>query len=338
MNVEHPAALWLLLLIPALLWQLKRIKACQGFSYSHLPLLEDLPVSQRQKWRWLPGALSVLALSAIIIGIAQPYRLVDETTEQQEGIAIAAVLDVSSSMAIRMNINGERKSRLSVAKQVLNEFILGNGDTLEGRSSDLISLVTFARFPRIVSPLTNAHKSLAFMAQDIDWQTNPEIDGTAFGDAIATAAAQLEQYEEQYKIAEKVASKVVILLTDGENNAGDYDPMLAAAMAKKWGVRVYTIFVGEKPGNQSIGSGSGMKNVDWVLQAIADQTGGVYQRAHDYKSLAQVYEAIDELETSRLTTLSFQHQLPVFSWFIYFAIACLLVAALLNATWLRRLE
>ena len=336
MNVKYPMLLWLLAVIPLLSFYLWRRNQRQGINYSHLPLVENLPASYRQKWLWLTTALQMLALALIIVAFAQPYSEVSETTEQQEGIAIAVVLDVSSSMNIRMDLDGKRSNRMTVAKEVLEAFIAGDDDQLEGRPADLISLITFARFPRVISPLTDSHDALVSMARHVHPPTRMEEDGTAIGDATALAAAQLSEYENEYGLDEKVKSKVIIMITDGENNSGTYSPMMAAALAKEWDIKIYTIFIGNEP-TDMLDSRNEAVRVDWVLQAMAETTGGVYNRAYDYESLVAGYQAIDELETSKLQTVVFTDQVPAFQPFVLLALLCLMLSALLSATWLRRL-
>ena len=342
MMFEYPERLWLLTLIPLLVFYLWRRRGDAGLEYSHLPLLEKLPVSFRQHWRWSPEFLQVLALVFILIALAQPYQSVTIDTDKEEGIAIAVVVDVSSSMSIHIDIGGERKSRLAVARQVLKDFITGDGDTLKGRSSDLLSLITFARYPTVLSPLSSSHLAVASLVDDIKISLLANADGTAFGDAAALGAAQLSEYENMYGLDKSVTSKVMILLTDGENNSGKYSPIAAAAMAKEWGVRVYTISLGDRPTEQAVNLSQLsmddiMSNAEWVLKAMADSTGGVFQRAYDYDSLRNVYAEIDKLETSRLHTFKYEDRKPVFHWLTLLSLCCMMLSLLLGATWLRRL-
>ncbi|WP_020583134.1 BatA domain-containing protein [Endozoicomonas elysicola] len=335
MIFANPVVLWLLLLLP-LIGIYRWRQGSEGVTWSHLPLVDDLPKSYRQQWQWLPLALQLMALAALIVAAAQPRKIHVASTEEREGIAMAIALDMSSSMKIRMDMAGERVSRLSVAKKVLGDFILGDEDQLPGRDGDLISLVTFARFPTVVSPLTTSHDSLVFMGNQIEPPTIPGEDGTAFGDATALAAAQLSEYEEHYNLKNNVASKVLILITDGENNAGQYTPAMAASMAKAWGVRIYAIFIGNQPRDSVVDSNENTDRVDWMLQAMADQTGGFYHRVHDYDSLVRVYQAIDQLETSRLQTLTYEDHTPAFQFVVIIGLLCLMAASFLSATWLRR--
>ena len=336
MSFKYPILLWLLLTVPLLSVYLWRRNQRQGIVYSHLPLVENLPASYRQKWMWLTTALQLLALGSMIVALAQPYREVSELSEQQEGIAIAIVLDVSSSMNISMEMNGERSNRMTVAKNVLEAFIIGDDDQLKGRDADLISLISFARYPRVISPLTDSHDALVAMARHVQPPARLDEDGTAIGDATALAAAQLREYEKSQGEDQEVKSKVIIMITDGENNAGQYSPMMAAALAEEWDIKIYSIFIGTKP-RDMLDDNNEEVRVDWVLQAMAETTGGVYNRAYDYESQVAGYQAINELETSRLQTVTFTDRVPAYQPFALLALLLLLLSVLLNATWLRRL-
>ena len=340
-SFEQPGSLWLLLLIPVLALLLWRRKSQSGIEFSHVGLVRDLPKTFRQQWLWLPNVLQLLALAVMIIALAQPFQRVALETEREEGIAIALVLDVSSSMRVRMNIDGKKESRLVVARQVLQDFILGDGAHLQGRDSDIVSLITFARYPRILSPLSSSHQAVAAQVAKVDTAHTHGEDGTGFGDAAALAAAQLSEYGKIYDLDREVKSKIMILLTDGENNTGHYSPMAAAAMAKEWGVKIYTISLGRRSQQEAMDVNrlrmrDVMSNADWVLRAMSEATGGIFQRAHDYDSLMHVYAEIDKLETSTLHSLSYEKRQPVFHWLVLMALSFMLLSSLFNATWLRR--
>ena len=142
-----------------------------------------------------------------------------------------------------MDLKGRRKTRMEVAKRVLEEFVLGDGKELKGRPNDLIGIITFARYADTVCPLTMGHQALASMARDIQVNERPNEDGTAYGDAAALAAARLSHYEKQLQEeglasdSMNIKSKIMVLLTDGENNCGRFLPLQAASMAKEWGIK-----------------------------------------------------------------------------------------------------
>ena len=342
MNFIQPELLWLLLLVPCFAWRLSlRQQQQHNIHYSSTELLKNLPRSFRQRFLWLVPFLYLIALTATIVTVAQPYKNSRSFTEQAEGIAISIVLDISTSMQFGMQIDKKKQPRLEVAKKVIKQFVIGDGEQLKGRPNDLISVITFARYADTLVPLTSSHDALVAMTQDITTTTRPNEDSTAFGDATALAAAQLSHYEQTMGLNENsIKSKIMILLTDGENNSGDYQPLMAAAMAKDWGVKIYTISLGDPSNNwpnnsDELNAEQAMSNTDWILQKMAQSTGGIFQRAHDYQSLQNVYQVNNRLETSTLQQISFEKISPAYKIPCLIALCCLLLASLLNATWLR---
>ncbi len=342
MNFIQPELLWLLLLVPCLAWHLSlRQHQEHNILYSTTELLINLPRSLRQRFLWLVPFLYSVALIATIVSVAQPYQKSRSYTEQAEGIAISIVLDISTSMQFGMQVDKKRQPRIEVAKKVIEQFVIGDDEELKGRPNDLISVITFARYADTLVPLTSSHDALVSMTQDITTTTRPNEDSTAFGDATALAAAQLSHYEQTMGLTENsIKSKIMILLTDGENNSGDYQPLMAAAMAKDWGVKIYTITLSD-PSNslsnkkETATAKQAMTNTDWILQKMALSTGGIFQRAHDYQSLQKVYQEINSLETSKLQQISFEKITPAYQIPCFIALCCLLLASILNATWLR---
>jgi Ca-activated chloride channel family protein len=186
-------------------------------------------------------------------------------------------------------------------------------DKLVGRTSDLIGLITFARFADAILPPTLDH---AFVMDQLNHQqivTRRSDDGTAIGDAISLAVEKLNRLDS--KKQEKVKSKVMILLTDGENNAGDFDPVQAAELAKTMGIKIYTIGVGTR-GSAPVpvrNPFTGEQQIQWVdvdidegtLQKIATATGGKYFRATDTETLVAIYREIDQLEKTKVESRHF---------------------------------
>jgi Ca-activated chloride channel family protein len=345
-NFEYPALLWLLILIP-LFW-LKSSKEKENTTskhqYSNTNLLSNLPQSSREKFLPLVPWFYLFALTSLIIAMAQPFVKKQRLSEQSQGIAISMVVDISTSMDFHMKINGDKKPRMEVAKKALMQFVLGDGDKLTGRPNDLISVITFARYPDTLVPLTGAHEALVDMTNEITTSTRPNEDGTAFGDATALAAAQLNHYETSLGIEnDSIKSKVIILLTDGENNIGSYDPLMAAAIAEKWGIKIYTISIGDND-TSSLVSDAGktiqlqqtIVSTDWTLQAMAESTGGVFQKAHNFESLHKIYQSINELETSSLQRVIFEDKQAVFHWPVLLTLLFIFLANIANATWLRK--
>ena len=190
-----------------------------------------------------PPLILHIALASLICALAKPMTEVTKQRQDRQGIAIQVLIDVSSSMDINMQYGDERLTRMDVAKIVVEKFIAGDGQDLVGRSDDLIGLVTFARYADTIAPLSLAHDALVAIVQDVTINTRPNEDGTAYGDATALAAAQLDLLEGD----QDIKSKIIILLTDGENNCGNHLPLQAASLAKEWGIKVYTISIQSKP-------------------------------------------------------------------------------------------
>jgi Ca-activated chloride channel family protein len=259
-----------------------------------------------------------------------------------EGIAIQLLVDVSSSMDMNVrDLEGQNRSRMEVAKEMVEKFIAGDGDTLAGREEDLLGLITFARYADTRSPLTFGHDALLQIVGSLEVQERPNEDGTAYGDALALAAARLQNIEElqfgQGSVqVDSIESRVIILLTDGENNSGAHLPLEAAGLAKEWGCRIYCISLGDTQD-----SASGEVQVEQLtasertLQHISDETGGIFRQASDYESLLSVYEEIDRLERSEISTRSYDR---VAEWFwlpLSVALLSLLIALILEASVLR---
>ena len=221
---------------------------------------------------------------------------------------------------------GNSTTRLEVAREMVSRFITGDGETLKGRPNDLIGLITFARYADTRSPLTSGHEALNQIVENLEIQSRPNEDGTAYGDALAIAAARLRNPRELKD--NPIASRVIVLLTDGENNSGAHLPEEAAGLAKKWNCRIYAISLGDE-GTDSLSS------AEKVLQLISEKTGGIFRQAGDYESLLSVYSEIDQMERSKITTRSFDHTAEWFWLPLALSATALLLALTLEATHLR---
>lgn len=295
----------------------------------------------RARFLWMPPAGRVLGLTFLVIALAGPQGGSTHTAQVSEGIAIQLLVDVSSSMSMDMKLpDGKSRSRIEAARELVEKFIAGDGDTLKGRDGDLIGLITFARYADTRSPLTLGHDALLAIVRDLEIQERPNEDGTAYGDALALAAARLEQLDDpeirrMRSLEGNIASRVIILLTDGENNSGSHLPVEAAGLAKEWGCRVYCISLGERSGALAQEGPERLSDAERVLEHISVETGGVFRTAIDYDSLLAVYQEIDQLERSRVVTRAFTR---VAEWFpipLGAALLFLLAAFWLEATWLR---
>ncbi len=337
MNLAYP---WVLALLPLIAFlSLRRHKFRTGVKVASLLLWEHAD-SGRARYLWLPRILRLLGLSLIVICLARPQAGSTQSMQVSNGIAIQLLVDVSSSMDMTMNLpNGESRSRIEVAKELVEKFIMGDGDDLKGRDGDLIGLITFARYPDTRSPLTFGLPALLQLVRNLKIQDRPNEDGTAYGDALALAAARLEHLdsigeEQGWSVDGEISSRVIVLLTDGENNSGKHLPLEAAGLAKKWGCKVYCISLGDTDYDKS-GLQGELSPSEKVLEHISKETGGVFRKAFDYESLRSVYAEIDELEQSEISTRSYNRVSELYWIPLLAALVALLISFILEATWLR---
>ena len=315
---HHPWFLMLLVLIPVIGWRLWASTKQASVSYSSAASDWDVRPSWRQRLAWVPSALTLAAATLMIISLARPRVGRDQTVVYSEGIAIELVVDRSGSMrALDFQIDGNHVDRLTAIKSVASKFVLGDEEgkngALPGRISDLIGLITFAGYADAMTPLTLDHSFLIDQLRRTQIVSRRDEDGTAIGDAISLAVDKLSTLEKRQE--NEIKSKIIILLTDGENTAGEIDPNQAAELAATVGIKIYTIGVGTKgrapfPVRRSA-SGQIVVQYEFVnidektLRAISEATGGKYFRATDTTSLESIYEEIDQLEKTKVETQQF---------------------------------
>ena len=338
MSFAHP---WVLLLIPLVLWLLRRRRLRTSVTVASVRLWPDEEAG-KARYLWIPVLLRRVSILLILVALARPQAGSTFEVEVTEGIAIQMLVDVSSSMDMSVQtLDGKKDSRMEVAKELVERFIAGDGDQLNGRPDDLIGLITFARYADTRSPLTFGHDALLQIVRSLLIQERPNEDGTAYGDALAIAAARLNNLEElkhgnQGVDVDAIASKVIILLTDGENNSGAHLPLEAAGLAKAWGCKIYVVSLGESNvGRGDLAEANSLTAAERVLEHISLETGGIFRQAHDMESLVEVYAEIDELERSEISNRSFDR---IADWFwlpLAFGLASLLLGLILEATWLR---
>ena len=331
---------WLLLLLPLpALFAIFARRRKTGLRVPSLDLWDHVGVG-RGRYLWIPPVLGVAALTFAIVALARPQAGSTHTTQASEGIAIQLLVDVSSSMGMDMELPDQKqKSRMEVARELVERFIAGDGDKLKGREGDLLGLVTFARYADTRSPLTLGHGALLQLVRTLEIQDRPNEDGTAYGDALSVAAARLKQLDdpeirERNSLEGEVTSRVIILLTDGENNSGQHLPVEAAGLAKHWGCRIYCISLGEHQDSSST-SAAQLTDSQRVLEHISQETGGLFRTAYDFDSLLAVYSEVDQLERSRIVTKEYAR---VAEWFwlpLAISLALLIPALILESTWLR---
>jgi Ca-activated chloride channel family protein len=287
--------LFLLLLIPlaaAFVWGRRR-----GSAHAHLKL-SDAGAFRRSglRARLAAAAPILLALSgtALIVALARPQTGVSRVEVKSEGIDIVLVLDISGSMRAE---DMKPDNRLTAAKQVAKEFV-------EGRAGDRIGMVVFSGGAYTQCPLTLDHGIVLSLIDQVGF--GQVTDGTAIGMGLATAVNRLREAPGK--------SKVVILLTDGQNNAGEIDPLTAAEAARAMNVRVYTIGAGgDGPAQIPVDDPVfGRRYVtinasvdDKSLGEIAKRTGGRYYRATSMEALEAIYGEIDRMERSEAETVEY---------------------------------
>lgn len=350
MTFAYPWVFWLL--VPALLfvWQRERRALRSAIEYSSSFVPDSLASSLKVKLCSLFPGVRMLAVTALVFALARPQVEILDSNLEREGIAIELLVDISSSMDMRMNHREKQASRLDVAKEVIRDFILGNGADLPGRPNDLVGMITFARYADTVSPLTHSHEALVFLTENLTINDRPNEDGTAYGDATALAAARLSRLEQRFAQTRRgsgadVKSKIIVLLTDGENNCGKILPLQAAALAQEWNIRIYAVSLTDPPKSQfvrvdndeSIEAARARSAAERALEKMAGSTGGIFRTAYDFDSLQDVYAEIDRLERSKVSATLRRIPSERFHWFALATLGLLATELVLNSTWLRRI-
>ena len=362
MQLYSPWALILLLVLPVMAYLMLRRKGTAAVRFPSLVDMKSCLVSWRIRFRPLLTIARLLCAALLIVALARPRKGTVLSEISTEGVAIEAVVDRSGSMQTEMDYYGNKLNRLEVVKRVLSDFIEGDKKDLKGRSSDLIGLITFARYADTICPLVHSHNVLIEFLKKTEIVRMRSEDGTAIGDAIALGAARLQKAEEEIQrrrqqlIASdenildtdqsgfKIKSKVIILLTDGINNAGRYDPLEAAELAKKWGIKIYTIGIGSGQAYMTIQSPLGTYKMptgqqldERLLEAIAEKTGGFYGRADDAKALLSIVEKIDELEKTEVKSVQYTQFAEHFGPWTLAALLLLAVEMLASCTIFRKI-
>lgn len=322
--------LLLLLLIPYLVWYIRFRKRTEAtMTLSDTWLLKDAPKTLRQRLSWLPMACRCACLILLVICLCRPQTRNAWDERQVEGIDIMLAMDISTSMLAE----DLKPNRIEAAKAVAASFIAD-------RPNDNIGMTIFAGEAFTQCPMTTDHTSLLNLLQGVrtDLASRGLIeDGTAVGMGLANAVTRLKD--------SKAKSKVVILLTDGSNNAGEISPLTAAEIAKSLGIRVYTIGVGTNkvaPYPMPVAGGVQYVNIPVeidtkTLADIASKTDGNFYRATNNKELKRIYHDIDQLERSKLNVKKFSKRYEAFQPFAIGALLALLFEVLLRLTVFRRI-
>lgn len=325
-SFAYPWVFYLIFLIPLLIiwyWRQNKDRSA-AITYSNLDLFKGLNKTLKERLRHLPFLLRLIGLSLLIVALARPQSFSSGENVYTEGIDVAMLLDISGSMLAE----DFKPNRLEAAKDVIDEFV-------SGRTTDKIGLVVFASESFTQCPLTIDYPVLRNLLQDI--KSGIIEDGTAIGTAIANGVNRLKDSEAK--------SKIIILLTDGVNNSGEIDPITAAQIAKKFGIRIYTVGVGTEgeapyPFQTPFGKRYQMVPVEIdekVLNEVANITDGKYFRATDNKKLEEIYKIIDTLEKTRVEITSYRKAKELFYGWIAAGLLVILMEVILAKTYLRKL-
>ncbi len=324
---------WLLglLLLPVLSWLRSRAGREGAFIYSSLSLMKGITELSRSRAGTILINLRWLGLILLLIGMARPRLGGGQAPLKASGIDIAVAVDLSGSMAAEdFELRGERVNRITMLREVLRNFI-------DHRPADRIGLVAFATQAFIAAPPTLDHDFLHRVLNRLELGS---IDGnqTAIGSALSAAVNRLREL--------KSKSRIVILMTDGQNNAGKIPPLTAAEAAQALGVKVYTIGVGTHgfapmPVRDAFGRKVYVKQAvdidEDTLQKIADKTGGKYFRADSTETLRRIYSEIDRLEKSEMETRKHAYYEELMALFVAPGLGLIVLELLLSQTVWRKL-
>ncbi len=322
LEFASPHFLFGLIIIPLfIVWYIFNCNKQQAYvRFSDTGFFSKLPRSWKSYLRHIVFVLEMAALSLFIIALARPQSSTKKQNVNIEGIDIVLAMDISSSMLAA----DLKPDRLEASKAVASDFVIG-------RPGDRMGLIVFSGETFTQVPLTTDHGMMLNMLKDM--KCGMLEDGTAIGDGLASAVSRLKDSE--------AISKVVILLTDGDNNAGSIDPSTAAEMAKLFGIRVYTIGAGTRgtapyPVQTPFG---GIKyqqvevNINEpLLQQIANETGGKYFRAESKEKLQQIYDEIDKMERSKIEVSEYKRLHEEFYPFVIWGLILLGLSFILKNT------
>lgn len=328
-SFANPLLLYFLISIPLLAtwFFFKKKTKVVSIKLSSLNLFENIKSNFKVKFRNTPFLLRLIAISLIIIAIARPQSKTSWQDIKTEGIDIIIAMDISASMLAK----DFKPDRLEAAKDVAVNFI-------DKRPNDRVGLVIFSGESFTQCPLTSDHSILKNLFKEV--KTGMLQDGTAIGMGLATAVNRLKN--------SKAKSKVIILLTDGVNNAGAVSPELAAEIAVPFGIRVYTIGVGTTgkalspvalyPNGQFVYDFVEVKIDEPILKKISELTNGKYFRATNKQNLEAIYSEIDKLEKSIIEEKQYTKKNEMFLPFAVLALIFLLLDFILKNTWLKTIN
>jgi Ca-activated chloride channel family protein len=326
---KDPWVFFLILLVPPVFLISRIVRRDPTFTFPSEDLVSALKPTLRVRMSGILPALRAAAVILLLAALARPQSVLEGTKTVSEGVDIVLTIDTSTSMlAEDFRLGSGRVNRFDVVKDVVKEFI-------RKRKDDRIGLVAFAARAYTVCPLATDY---SWLDENLDRVSVGMMeDATAIGSAIATSVNRLRN--------SKTKSRIVILLTDGVNNAGTISPLVAAETAKAFKVKVYTIGVGSKglvpyPLKDVYGR-TVYKNIpiemdEDILKKIAEITGAKYYRAADTETLRRIYEDINRLEKSNIEHFGYRETEELFLYFLIPGILMLLIEILLaNTVFLR---
>ncbi len=328
MEWANPEWFWALLSIPVILGVYLYRYFTQkkpALTFTSVSYFNGLSGNWKAHLHWLTLAFFLTGLTFLILSLARPQDKLTTIERNAEGIDIVMVLDMSSSM----KAEDLKPNRFEAAREVAKQFV-------DKRISDRIGLVTFAMKSFTVVPPTLDYRLLKQLIDEVSMGIIE--DGTAIGMGIATAINRLKDSE--------ATSKVIILLTDGQNNAGEIDPVTAADLAVSYGIKIYTIGAGTRgtapyPVQDPI-FGRRYQNIqvnidEEMLTSVAELTGGQYYRATNTEQLTSIYDEIDQLERSEVEEIIYTDYEDRYANYLSWSIVLLLLGFIGDKVWLRGL-
>jgi Ca-activated chloride channel family protein len=303
----HPLYLYGLPLIPILFLLRDWLRGSSTQKLNVAFPTNDIKSSWVSFLRFIPGIFLSFTIGLILISLARPQRSISESEQYTEGIDIMLAMDISKSM----DDKDIPPSRLSVAKNVANRFI-------KGRTDDRIGLVVFSGEPFSLCPLTTDYEMINEYIDDISSKLIT-TSGTAIGNALGMCINRLREIESK--------SKVAILISDGDNTAGNLDPVTSAQLAKAFGVRVYTIAVGtDKNPTDKVDEGT--------LREIAKISEGKFFRATDARSLEDIFKEINLFEKTEIKQNQYRNVQDFYHPYLRWAIVFFLISFALKSTFM----
>jgi Ca-activated chloride channel family protein len=317
---ENSWILWFLLAVPVVFLVRWLIRQNTNQKLSVAVTRQDLHASPLALLRLIPDILMFLTLALLVTGLARPQKSNEKVEQWTEGIDIMIALDISQSMLIEDFV----PNRLEAAKEVAKSFV-------DGRVQDRIGLVIFSGDAFSMAPLTTDYDLLRAYLKDITYEMI-ESKGTAIGSAMAVVTNRMGESDAK--------SKVCILLSDGDNTAGNIDPITAAELATAYGIKIYTIVVGKEGlvpyGKDFFGRPNMVENTidESTLRKMASIGGGEFFRATDNRALEQVFARINQYEKAEIKETRFKDTSDYYYIYVSWAVAFFLLWLLLKSTFI----